>query len=359
MGKRCFFDITIGGEAAGRMVFQLFDADAPRTSENFRALCTGEKGPIPEHDEWQIHFKGSKFHRVIPGFMCQGGDFTVGDGTGGWSIFGDKFDDEPFTHSHSRAGLLSMANAGPNTNSSQFFITTQDAPHLNGKHVVFGKVLKGMNVLRKIEGTPTGKFDVPESDVVIANCGTLEDGEDDGVQTDDTDKYEDYPQDSEVALTDDEKLKAAEAIKGLGNEFFKNKNFSAAIEKYQKSIRYLTSLVPNDNNKQDIIKARIACCSNISICCLKINKPQDAKAATAEGLKLEGPDCKNTKLIFRHASALFELGKYGEAKEFATKARELSPEDSGPRDLLSKIAQKASNQKEKESKAYRKWLSNE
>ena len=319
MGKRCFFDIAIGDSESGRIVFEMFDSDAPRTCENFRALCTGEKGCIPEHEEWPMHYKGSKFHRVIPGFMCQGGDFTVGDGTGGWSIFGDKFDDEPFVNSHSRAGLLSMANAGPNTNSSQFFVTTQDAPHLNGKHVVFGKVLKGMNVLRKIEGTPTGKFDTPEKDVVISNCGVLEEGEDDGVQVDKSDQYEDYPQDSGVAMTDAEKLKAAETIKGLGNEFFKNKDFPMAIEKYSKSIRYLTSLVPSEDNKQDILKARIACCSNMSICCLKINKPQEAKAATAEGLKLEGPDCKNTKLIFRHASALFELGKYDEAKEYATK----------------------------------------
>ncbi len=170
---KVYFDITIGGEAAGRVVFELFKDAAPLTAENFRALCTGEKGVGKSGKP--LHYKGSGFHRIIQKFMCQGGDFTNGNGTGGESIYGAKFADETFAGKagvHAGPGILSMANAGPNTNGSQFFICTETTPWLNGRHVVFGQVIEGYDVVKKMEavGSQSGATSKP---VVIADSGQL------------------------------------------------------------------------------------------------------------------------------------------------------------------------------------------
>jgi peptidylprolyl isomerase len=167
---KVFFDITIGGEPAGRIVMELRADVTPKTAENFRALCTGEKG-VGQAGK-PLHYKGSTFHRIIPEFMCQGGDFTRGNGTGGESIYGMKFEDENFQLKHTEPGLLSMANAGPGTNGSQFFLTTVATPWLDGKHVVFGSVVEGMDVVEAMEqvGTRSGQ---PTQRVVITDCGEL------------------------------------------------------------------------------------------------------------------------------------------------------------------------------------------
>ena len=170
---KVFFDMTIGGAAAGRIEMELYADVVPKTAENFRALCTGEKGQGKSGKA--LHFKASGFHRVIPGFMCQGGDFTRGNGTGGESIYGEKFADESFAGKagkHTGFGCLSMANAGPNTNGSQFFLCTADTQWLDGKHVVFGNVISGQDTLRAIEkvGSQSGAC---SKAVGIADCGQI------------------------------------------------------------------------------------------------------------------------------------------------------------------------------------------
>jgi len=160
----CYFDVTANDEPMGRIVFKLYDDVVPQTTRNFRELCTGQHA---------FGYSGSPFHRVIPGFMLQGGDFTRGNGTGGKSIYGEKFADENFQLKHTKPGLLSMANAGKNTNGSQFFITTVVTSWLDGAHVVFGEVVDGMDVVKAVEklGSESGKT---KKKIAVSRSGIVE-----------------------------------------------------------------------------------------------------------------------------------------------------------------------------------------
>ena len=157
-----YLEIKVGKYVLGKIIIKLFSHIVPKTCENFKVLCSNKKSPS---------YHNTIFHRVIKNFMIQGGDFTNFDGSGGHSIYGEKFKDENFKLKHYKAGLLSMANAGPNTNGSQFFITLKKTPHLDNKHVVFGKVIQGMNIIKKIGSVKTGENDVPIIDIVISKCG--------------------------------------------------------------------------------------------------------------------------------------------------------------------------------------------
>merc|ERR1711959_422220 len=167
---KVYFDVDIGGTWAGRVVMGLYGNDVPKTAENFRALCTGEKG-VGKRGK-PLHYKDSIFHRIIPQFMIQGGDFTDASGIGGESIYGAKFEDENFKLKHTKPGILSMANSGPNTNGSQFFITTIVTGWLDGRHVVFGEVVEGMDVVYKIEAVGDGRG-TPSKKVKIVDSGEL------------------------------------------------------------------------------------------------------------------------------------------------------------------------------------------
>jgi len=328
---RVFFDITIGDKAPERIVFELFNDTVPKTAENFRALCTGEKS-TPEN---LLHYKGCSFHRVITKFMIQSGDFTHHNGMGGKSIYGEKFEDENFIYKHDTPGLLSMANSGPNTNGSQFFITTVPTHHLDGKHVVFGKVIKGINVVRKIENIPTTESK-PNIPCIISNCGELKVDEPDGVQqptSEDGDNYPDFVEDSEVK-TIEQKLKAAADIKAVGTEYFKKNQYLLAKEKYEKAISYLEDDIPSDEEKNQLQASKNLLLSNISLCDLKLNNFTNVIKDTTSLLSFEP---RNTKALYRRAQAHHKLKDYELAINDLNSALKFEPNNSDIKTELANV----------------------
>lgn len=300
-----YFNITFGGVAAKELiVFELFDDVTPKTCENFRQLCLGNEGKTVEGTDIPLSYKGSSFHRIIKGFMSQGGDFTNHNGTGGVSIYGEKFEDENFKIPCDKAGLLCMANAGPNTNGSQFFITADPAHHLTGKHVVFGKVVRGMNTARQMNLVATGHQDKPIDAVVIADCGVLTELPPVPVAAD-GDRDPDFPEDCEPALSDKELLEAGERIRLLGNQYFGKGEFENAIDKYSKAARYLDTAIPTSADGDAINEKRAACHSNTAMCYLKLSKWSDARRAADAALEIQP---KNAKALYRRAIASLSSG---------------------------------------------------
>ncbi|KAM9677441.1 peptidyl-prolyl cis-trans isomerase D isoform 2-T2 [Trichechus inunguis] len=312
---RVFFDVDLGGERVGRIVLELFADIVPKTAENFRALCTGEKGIGPTTGK-PLHFKGCPFHRIIKKFMIQGGDFSNQNGTGGESIYGEKFEDENFYYKHDQEGLLSMANAGPNTNGSQFFITTVPTPHLDGKHVVFGQVIKGMGVARILENVEVKGENPAKVDKILL-------------------------------ITED--------LKNIGNTFFKSQNWEMAIKKYAKVLRYMegSKAVTEKADSSKLQPVALSCVLNIAACKLKMSDWQGAIDSCVEALEI---DPSNTKALYRRAQGWQGLKEYDQALADLKKAQEIAPEDKAIQAELLKVKQKIKAQKDKEKAAYAKMF---
>lgn len=364
--SRVWFEISVGGDKLGKVVFELYNDEVPKTADNFRALCTGEKGEGKNGKP--LHFKGSSFHRVIKSFMIQGGDFTAGNGTGGESIYGEKFEDENFNLKHEKSFLLSMANAGPGTNGSQFFVTTVPTPHLDGKHVVFGEVVAGKSVVRQVENTPVGANDVPDKACVIEDCGEL--GPDEDLQKftqkepDSTgDNYEDFPEDQ---LSPGEEWKAtsiieiAEDLKTKGSQAFKGGELEVALKKYQKALRYLAeypAALENDppDTQSKLSKLKIALHNNSSLLQYKLKQYKESGSSADKAMGIEGAtNAEKGKSLFRKGMAAKESKNEEEATECLLKAQELMPEDAGISKELAAVKKAAQDRKAKERKAYSK-----
>ncbi|EFP80410.1 uncharacterized protein PGTG_06366 [Puccinia graminis f. sp. tritici CRL 75-36-700-3] len=391
---KVFFDITIDSNSVGRIVFELFDDIVPRTAENFRALCTGEKG-VSQSSGKPLSYKGSTFHRVIKSFMCQGGDFTAGNGTGGESIYGDKFEDENFELKHSKPFLLSMANAGPNTNGSQFFITTVHTPHLDGKHVVFGRVVAGRSVVRLIEQTPTKPgADQPTESIMISDCGMA--SQEMPVKQADQwgDEWEDHPSDDDEKIEYIETcLKIATKLKQIATSAFKEGNFEVAAKKYIKAVAYLdTHTVLPDGCKDEEIESytslRVTILLNAGLASIKaasqpgVSPPVAKKHARAAmkycsrvldmhhsaeqplqkskqgliGCYKELTNDERAKALYRRALAGVIVEETDVSLKDLTEAHRLVPADQAIKKELERVRLQIDNQRKKERAAFGKMF---
>lgn len=362
--SKVYFDLTANGVPKGRVVFQLFDDVVPKTAENFRALATGEKGESALGHK--LSYKGLSFHRVIKNFMCQGGDFTAGNGTGGESIYGEKFEDENFQLQHDRPFLLSMANAGPGTNGSQFFITTTATPHLNGKHVVFGEVIQGKSVVRQLERCEKGENDKPVEDWLIADCGELPKDyvpETQAVADDGTgDIYE-------AVLADDDKVdvkkpetvfEAARFLKDLGTKLLKKGRVDKAYEKYIKGTEYLADFFPEDMSQEQIDEKNLLSVSlflNASLAATKDKKGRNAVKAAEQALQFDGiTDALLAKAWYRKGQGYLLAKDEDNAKDAFEAALHLLPGDAAIVKGLNDVKALAKARNEKQKKAMSKFF---
>lgn len=363
--SKVFFDLTANGAAKGRVVFKLFDDVVPKTAENFRALATGEKGSTELGQP--LTYKGSGFHRVIKDFMCQGGDFTNGNGTGGVSIYGEKFEDENFTLQHDRPFLLSMANAGPNTNGSQFFITTVPTPHLNGKHVVFGEVIQGKSIVRQLERCEKGANDKPVEDWVIADCGELpKDYVPEKAQVADDGTGDIY----ESVLADDDKIdvnkpetvfEAVNYLKDLGTKLLKEGKTDKAYEKYIKGTEFLGDFYPEElpeeqtKQKTDL---NISLYLNASLAALKNKQGKKAVNAADQALLYEEiSQQSSSKALYRKGQGYLLIKDEDNAEKSFQEALKLSPNDPAILKGLQDVKNLANVRKQNQKKAMAKFFS--
>lgn len=345
---KVFFDIEIGGDKTGRIVFELFKNVVPKTAENFRALCAGDQGVAKTGQP--LHFKGCTFHRIIKNFMIQGGDFTRHNGTGGESIYGEKFPDENFKLKHDRPGLLSMANSGKNTNGSQFFITTVKTPHLDQKHVVFGKVLQGMGVMKEMENQAVDERDRPKKACVVADCGEMDGDDEEGsaatpppaLAADGTaDIFPNHPEDAlDLNVKDKELfLRVISIMKDAGNDLYKSGDFESAKKKYLKAIRYSDFSVTRANHTREEEHALKMSClipvhSNLSQTMIRLREFDEAVVQCDRVISLE---VGNIKAYFRKGVALKEMKMFEEAVDVLERGSTMEPTEGEKKALQGEI----------------------
>lgn len=367
VNSKVFFDVTAGGEPVGRVVFKLYNDSVPKTSENFRALCTGEKG-ISSKSGKPLHYKGSIFHRVIKDFMCQGGDFTHGTGIGGESIYGEKFEDEKFdeNHLHNKPFLLSMANAGPNTNGSQFFITTVATPHLDNKHVVFGEVIEGKSIVRKLERCEKGEGDKPIVDWIISDCGELSNDYtpqpkqaiDDGTG----DIYEEIiGDDDNIDVNKPESVfKAIETLKQIGTNLLKQNDLKKSYEKYEKGANFANDYFPDDLSVEDLNKLnslKLSLYLNSALVGLKLKDGKKAIKSATSALEVDNVDEKSKSKAYYRKGMGYLLVKDEESGEQCLKqALTFAPNDAGILKGLADVKANAKARREKQKKAMSKFF---
>ena len=360
-----YFDVSVGEHDKGRIVFELYNDVVPITAENFRCLCTGEKGVGKSGKK--LSYQGSIFHRVIKSFMIQGGDFTAFNGTGGESIYGEKFDDENFKDKHDKPFLLSMANSGPGTNGSQFFVTTVPTPHLDGKHVVFGQVINGKNIVREIENLPT-QSDKPNQDVVVTACGQLEgDAYNSAVDKapDATgDPYEDFPDDQGTNMSAEEYFKIASEVKDFGNKAFKAGDVETGIEKYQKGLRYLNESPIDSSSESTEFKDKVDALkftlnNNSAMLANKGKRFSDAQKWATAAISSANANTKDTdkaKAYFRRGQARVGLKDLEDAVKDFEEASKLAPSDSMITNELNRTKTAVKEAEKKEKAAFKRFF---
>ncbi|CAB3225506.1 unnamed protein product [Arctia plantaginis] len=339
-----YLDIAIDGEPAGRIVIKLRSDIVPKTAENFRALCTGEKGRGAYGKP--LHFKGTKFHKAISQFMIQGGDIINNDGSGGESIYGPTFKDENFKLKHEQ-GVLSMANSGtPHTNGSQFCITTETCYHLDGTNVVFGRVLAGIGIVREIQRYGDSEHGRPTVDCVIQDCGEILTSSWDVCCRDGTaDCLPEYPsdhQDHNISVA--ELISCIKDIKNVGNCFFGDGEYKSAVRKYQKCLRYLNHVFNDTENiketetREHLQEIRttylLQCNLNLAACYMKLEDYRACVNFCTEVLEL---DPRNEKALYRRGQANYALKNYDDALMDLKQAEKISPNNRAVHKLLDEI----------------------
>jgi len=353
--KYCYLDVAIGNGKARKIVIELLDG-VPKTTKNFAELCKGKDG---------MGYKGSPFHRVIKDFMIQGGDFTSGDGRGGKSIYGEKFADEAFLYKHTIPGLLSMANSGKDTNGSQFFITTVPTPHLDGKHVVFGKVVEGMNIVRNVEHSKTGEQDKPIQPIVVVDCGVMTDKqlEEFRANLDTSDPWPDYLQDWQQDLDDTSVLHACATIRQLGNDAFKRGDWQLASEKYRKVIRYFNEQFPRQRHVDKLAGDQLheyqtllkAAWTNLATSLAKQGEEWPEVLDAANQVLSAYPE--DAKALFRKGQALNAMGELDQAIAWLEKALQQAPDDKLVQAEMHKVKHKVAKREKAEKATYAKMFS--